>query len=43
MKIDRLIAIIMVLLVREKINAEELAKMFEVSKKVYELYSNTEV
>lgn len=33
MKIDRLIAIIMVLLEREKVNADELAKMFEVSKR----------
>ena len=31
MKIDRLIAIIMILLERDKVNAEELAKMFEVS------------
>ncbi len=31
MKIDRLIAMIMVLLERDKINAEDLAKMFEVS------------
>lgn len=31
MKIDRLIAIIMILLERDKVNAEELANMFEVS------------